>query len=219
MLERKLKVDEAAVLFGQAAQLEPPALQSTGPERKVVSDSSYMPGTSPQRAAELNKRALELKGKGIRANGVGCCCRGRWPLGQVPKNTLPPNWVERSGPVPEQRWHVTTGPCTGVYALTGSIVGLHSCLSRANMRVAPAAIEANPANAFGREACCVPRGRLAVVPDNRSKVQLARLAQVGRGRSGGARGHVRKQHPFNWHPSTHITLQNRHAYLHQQFAV
>lgn len=101
-LERELKMEEAAELFVQAAQLEPSSPEYWARASKVVSDSSYLPGTTPQKAAELNKRALEL---GIKA------------------------------------------------------------------------IEANPQDAFGHVACCVSRGRLAVVSDNRSKARLARLAQ------------------------------------------
>lgn len=70
-LERELKMEEAAELFVQAAQLEPSSPEYWARASKVVSDSSYLPGTTPQKAAELNKRALELgiKGKGERANG------------------------------------------------------------------------------------------------------------------------------------------------------
>ncbi len=182
-LERELKMEEAAELFVQAAQLEPSSPEYWARASKVVSDSSYLPGTSPRKAAELNKRALELalKGKGEKTKegrvlhwGTAGCwakppsahCRQTWSKASVLR--LSNTGME------------LLGPCTGTSALCQTPLMPLTC------QHAPAAVEANPHDAFGHVACCVSRGRLAVVSDNRSKAQLARLAQVcqGEGRRG-----------------------------------
>lgn len=85
--ERDLKLEDAVCVFEKAAQLDPTNHELLARLSKALSDMSYVPGTTADRAMELNRRAIEVGLQAIEANpksafGYVACCvsRGRLAL-------------------------------------------------------------------------------------------------------------------------------------------
>ncbi|GLC45953.1 hypothetical protein PLESTB_001200800 [Pleodorina starrii] len=85
--ERELQLEEAIRCYEQATQADPGSAEMWARLSKAWSDSSYLPGTRPDRAMDFNRRAIEVALQAVEANPksafghVACCVsRGRLAL-------------------------------------------------------------------------------------------------------------------------------------------